>query len=267
MKFNENQLIEALKDPAYQNIGPLPSQSYPYEWDNLFIKPFSVSHLRLISKAATLKDANYIIEAVNSVITQEASELTIGDFYYVLLWLRIHSYPKSPLVVEWTCDRDVLIHKQTKEMLLNDETYVEPEDLTEYTSEKCGHENVYQATMSTIETFSLPESDEYSPLPNGFDFPRAFLIKDIHDGLSDPELKMLLSAAQWFTGNSLRERIANMEARTVDDFTTAMALDDVYAHGFNEITEIQCMRCAAKSKYIVNLTPFSFFQSSWRKTS
>lgn len=266
MKYNDNQLVAVLQDSRYQNIGALPSQFHGYEWNELFIRPFSVSDYGLISKAAVLGEMSHMVRAVDLVTTQDAADLTIGDFYYILMWLRVHSMPKTPLTVEWECGEQVLRHKETNEVIPNNADYEEPEDRSEYVLEPCDTLNTESIHMVNIDIISLDEEKENVVLPPGFDFPRARHIEGIAAALKDPETAMLVSAAQWFAGKTLADRFAAMRAGTMDDFDMAMALNEKYEHGVREITTLHCRRCRHEEPYIVNMTPLTFFPQSRSKT-
>jgi len=258
MKLNSAQLREVLADSRYSDIGPLPSQFHPYSWKNLYIRPFDISCLKLVSKAAALKDMSHMIRAIDLVITQDAGELSIGDFYYVMLWLRIHSYPKSPLTVEWTCSADMYMHRETQEIIFNDKNFKKPENIHEYEIKKCDTENLEQIHMTTISTVDLPE--EGIELPEGFDFPRARDIQKLNEYLDNPEYRHLLSGAQWIKAPTVEEKFKILEeSGSIEMFETGLALNSVLDHGVKETTTLHCRQCRKESHYIVNTGPFSFF--------
>lgn len=274
MKYTQNELLEVLKNPRYTPIRPLPSQFYPYSsryikepWDTLYIRPFEVAELSLISKAAVLKDKSLLVRALDLVITQDANTLTIGDFYYLLMWLRLTSFPKRPLVVSWKCSESYLIHKETKQIIFNDETFVQPEDISEYDLLPCGNDNSLQVHMTDVNIISLPDPEDpteskWEDLPPGFDFPRAKHLQQIDAFLEDPATNMLVGSIQWIEGETLAEKYAKLLKSPdggMEIFDTAMVLNEKINHGIGESCTIACLGCRKKNLYEVTLTPFSFF--------
>jgi len=267
MKYNDNQLQLLLADSRYQDIGALPSQFKGYDWNTMFIRPFGIKEFKLVSKAAALKDMTHMIRAIDLVITQDAKELTIGDFYYVMMWLRIHSIPKTPVVVSWECGERVLVHKETNMVVPNEDPYPMPDDLSLYREEDCGTHNTEAVYKSDIEILSLDEEGEEKfakqVLPAGFDFPRAKHIEGLGKALADPERVMLTAAAQWVAGETVVDKFKRME--DADDETgmemldTGTALNELMQHGLKEVVQIKCRRCMKAEPYHVNLTPTTFF--------
>lgn len=266
MKYTDAQLQEVLKDPRYSDIGALPSQNRGYPWKTLYIRPFGLAEFKLVSKAAMLKDMSHMIRAVDLVITQDAAELTIGDFYYVMMWLRIHSLPKTPLVVTWECTAQVLRHKETGQIIYNDENFQTPDDLTLYETVDCDRMNTESLHMVNLEIISLddvPEDGTPDPfaLPAGFDFPRAKHIQSIREALNDPETTLMVPAAQWVAGNTLVDKFKRLEqADGMELFATGQALVDRMDHGLRETTTLCCANCRVKVPFEVDVNPMSFFR-------
>jgi hypothetical protein len=261
MKLNPNQLQEKLQDSRYQDIGALPSQCKGYSWDQLYIRPFKTSEFLLVSKAATLNDMNHMIRAIDLVITQEAKELTIGDFYYVMMWLRIHSLPKTPIVMDWHCEEKVLRHKETGELIYNDKTFQNPENIEDYELIDCDTQTTESIHMTNLEIMSLDDDPEVQ-LPAGFDFPRAKHIEGIAKSLANPELTMLMSSLQWAAGETIQDRIdsiLNDDESGIDRLDTATALNEKFTHGLRETVTLCCRNCRVKVPYQLNMTPLSFF--------
>lgn len=262
MKYTDAQLVELLKDSRYQNIGALPSQGHAYPWKDLYIRPLTVNELPLISKSAALNDMTYMIRAMDAVCTQKVDDFTIGDFYFVMMWLRIHSMPKTPLVIDWHCTEQVLRHKETGELVFNTEPYQQPEDVTEYELVDCDTHNTETVHMSNVKILSLPEGDEFEGLPPGFDFPRARHIEGISEALRNPETAMTAPGIQWYAGNTFADRLRAFQTAEdgLEAFDTAMALNERIVHGISEHTTITCRHCRKQDPWIVNIAPHNFFR-------
>jgi hypothetical protein len=272
MKYDPTQLLELLKDPDWTDIGNLPSNFYPYTFGALYIKPFTVKHLRLLSKAVVTKDVSLQIRAVDLVISQSVFELTIGDYYYVLEWLKIHSTTKTPLTVEWHCQDQRLQHKETFEFISND-----PKTLTliaselksdEYDLVPCATHNTEMLHLVNLAILQLPEVG-WDGIPEGYDFPRVAQLKGIQEALKDPELNMIVGAAQWVSASpkvgaeyaTIEDKIEMLESQSnLDMFTTAMAINDTIVHGIAQNSILHCRTCRSEHPYEIQIDSVSFFQ-------
>ncbi len=263
MKYNQTQLQEVLKNSSYTDIGALPSQCHGYDWNSLYIRPLGVKEYKLISKAAVLGELNHMTRAIDLCITQSADDLTIGDYYYIMLWLRVHSMTKTPLIMDWECDAKVLQHKETGAIIYNDENFQTPEKLEEYAWVDCGRHNTETVHMSNINIMSLDEEREKVVIPEGFDFPRARHIDGIRASLKDPELQLLMPAVQWIKGDTVVDKLkvlfADDNEKGVEMLDMGNTLEATYQHGFNEVLTLCCNRCRIKAEHIINPSPLTFF--------
>lgn len=264
MKYDEAGLREVLNDSRYQDIGNLPSNFFPYDYKQMHIRPFTVNELKLVSKAATLKEMSHLIRAIDLVTTVDASNLTIGDFYYILMWLRIHSMPKTPYVIEWHCHEGVLTHKEDKTIILNDMTFKVPENEEDYTVEDCGTHNSEVIHMTNVDIVCI--EDDFEGLPNDgpleFDFPRARHLQGIQEALQDPELNLLVGPAQWIKdGDTIEEKISILGTQSdLQVFDDAAALNEHIVHGIRETSTLTCRSCLKKNQHTLILDALSFFR-------
>lgn len=265
MKYNETQLQALLADARFVDIGNLPSNFYPYTYGKLFIRPFTLKELMLVSRSVVEKDITHLIRAVDVCITEDVKDLTIGDFYYILLWLKTYSSPKQPKIVSWDCNETLFVDKETGEGIPND-NFVIPEgkSVDDYNQVDCGTANSEIIHMSTVEIVQLPE-EEWEGLPEGFDFPRVGILPEIYeirgDAVRNAELNFIIPSAQWIKGNTFKEKLSILEAQPdLNMFEEAKAIDDTVVHGIKEQCILKCRRCRAESQYIVTLDALSFFQ-------
>lgn len=266
MKYSDTELRAVLTDGRYQDIGNLPSNFYPYPGETkLYIRPFTIKELKLVSKAAILKDITHLIRAVDLVTTMDAGNLTVGDFYYVLMWLRIHSMPKTPYVVEWHCKEPVLVNKHDARRIMNDVTFQIPKDEENWKVEHCTAHNSEVVHMTNVEIITLDE-DNFDGIPqNGiveYDFPRARNIQEVQEALNDPALKLIVGAAQWVKeGATLEEKIEVLENQEdLQAFDDASVLNSTIVHGIAETTTLTCRDCLKRTAHNLVLDAFSFFR-------
>lgn len=266
MKYSESEMRAVLADSRYQDIGNLPSNFYPYPGETkMYIRPFTIKELKLVSKGAILKDMTYLIRAVDLVCTMDAGNLSVGDFYYVLMWLRIHSMPKTPYVVEWHCGEAVLVHKKDGTRLMNDLTFELPTDEQNWRVEKCESHNSEVIHMTSVEILTLDETNFDGIAQNGiveYDFPRARNIQEVQEALNDPELQLIVGAAQWIKeGATLADKIAVLEAQPdLQAFDDAAILQETIEHGIVESTTLTCRECLKRTPHNLVIDALTFFR-------
>lgn len=260
MNVSELELKDYAKDSNYHDLGTLPSQGIPYDAKDqkIYIRPFKLAELRLLSKAVELGEVSHLIRAVDNTITMPAEHLTIGDFFYIMLWLRLHSMPKSPYVVEWKCEHTYFTHKATKTPLLyTDDTWPSVEVLkTEYLAEPCAVENT--SLLHNADTQILSLDDDFI-LQEGFAFPRMSCYVDRSAALRDPEWKNLALAIQWLPGNTWAEKVAFADSNP-EEIGAALEINRKVVHGISETVKFSCRRCRIEHKHTLELTALSFFQ-------
>ena len=102
MKCSAEQLVEFSRNSEYHDLGVLPSNGIPYGDRALkvYIRAFKLAELRLLSRAVDLDEVSHLLRAVDNCVTLPVEEIAIGDFFYILLWLRMYSMPKSPYTIE-----------------------------------------------------------------------------------------------------------------------------------------------------------------------
>jgi hypothetical protein len=264
MKLTPAQRTTLLvEDPNLINIGNLPSNFFPYDFKELYIKPFTVTHLKLLSRAHITKNTEFQKRAVDAVITEDVNELTPGDYFYILEWLKINSTTKTPVTIEWTCPETRLKNKETSEYILNTPDAlkaIENDEEKLYDTELCGKNNVELIYAPGLNILQLPE-DDWAGLPEGFDFPRMRDFIDIQEALTDPELNLIAHPASWVVGNSLAEKITTLEAcPNLDMFNQALALSTTLAHGISHSVTTTCQRCQSKHTSTISIGNLSFFQ-------
>ncbi len=259
MKLTAELRQSIIANPKYMNIGGLPSEYIPYEFKELFIRPFTGAELKLISRAAATQDIEPLLRAIDLTMDQSVLDLTLGDFYYVMMWLRTYSYPKTPYIVEWECPemvrRGVGADDKPGEIIPNDSDVDLKED--EYTVEACGTSNVETIHVTQLETLSL---DEDFVLPEGLDFPRVAILKDLEQYLKDPDYQFIIPAAQWIPGATLKDKLLALEAtEDLDLYSRANEAAKTIIHGVKEHSTLTCRKCRSKHYYRVELEPLSFF--------
>lgn len=261
MKCTAEEFEAISKDSAYHDLGTLPSQGIPYKgrMDKLFIRPFRLAELRLLSKAAQLNELSHLIRAVDLVISHDVFDLTIGDFYYVLFWLRMYSMPDSPYVIEWDCDQPYYTHKDSKiPLLYSDDQWPTAETiLKEYNVASCGTSNTSVINQASVEVICLEED---FVLETRFDFPRVRILENLNAAMLDAEMAMIAPAIQWLKGDTWEDKIKVAEgADSVNLISAALKVNREVVHGLNEEVTFSCHRCRIKHTQTLKLNALTFF--------
>lgn len=153
----------APEDEHMIRLDGLPSMGFPYggpEFNYVNIRPLRWGQLELLARAAEQDAVEPVIQAVGQCISQPVNQLTIPDFYYLLYWLRINSYPASPLYMPWRCDEPIA-------------------DDSEEGFHLCNHENLSPLTKADVQIVDLEELGFTGQLPEGLDWPRVSLLPQL----------------------------------------------------------------------------------------
>ncbi len=271
MKYDDAAMKKVIADPRYSDVGNLPSNFFPYPElvgaaKKIYARPFTVDELRLIGKAAVLKDMSHMIRAIDLCVTMDAGNLTIGDFYYMMMWLRLYSMPKAPYIMDWPCQEVIITSKKDGSFKLNDASFKmpEPEDEDNWEPRPCGAHNTEIIHLIDMHVVSLEDDFEGIPQTEAieFDFPRARYIQDIDTCMKDPGLRLLAGPASWVKdGETIEEKLAILQTQNdLSAFDAAAHLNETIIHGVGENANLTCRKCLKVTPHAISLDPFSFFR-------
>ena len=153
-------MIQSIEnDIRFSDLGNLPSNFFPYkgEFDKVNIRQFNVGELKLLSRATTTKSIDSLIRAVDQTIDVNVQRITIGDFYYILMWHKLHSFPKTPLNVQWECLNNIPVDRD--DFYIPDTTIIVPDHYR-----VCKYPNVQLINQSNIETIDF--EDDFAGIPH-----------------------------------------------------------------------------------------------------
>ena len=263
--LNEQSRAAQISDSRYQDIGNLPSNFVPYPFKSLYVRPLTVLELRLISKAAVLKEPQHLLRALDLVISEDIDSITIGDFYYLLMWLRIHSMPKTPYVIEWHCAEQVTVGQDGKRIMYDDPDFADLVSKGPITYSPCATHNSEIIHLTDVEIVSIDDSLTSLPDPEipgqSLDWPRVNNLSAIQEAFQDPELRLIVGPAQWVAGTTLADKIAVLEAQPdLALFDFASAVNEQIVHGIRETTTLTCRGCGIKRPHTLALDALSFFR-------
>ncbi len=266
MKLTPEQYQEISMDPRYMNIGGLPSNHKGYDWTELLIRPFEIPELKLISRAATLGEPEHIIRAIDLTISRDVRTLTVGDYYYVLMWQKMHSYTKTPLIVEWPCPMNVWHRLRDGRVTLEPPTQEEVEESLQEGKEEADRFNFIPCNTLNTQPIQMPDVkivslDDAFVLPEGLDFPRVGTMLEVDALMKDPDMAFLVPALQWMPGETMKDKMDHFEqSNDLDLFKRANKANSEIVHGIIQTTTLTCRKCGSQHPYEIRLDPLSFFQ-------
>lgn len=84
-----------------------PSKSIPYlhlgqSSEGIYVRELDMTTLSQVHAAQTSRSLSMLLDALQACIKLDIRKLTVPDFYFFVYWLRMTSYPKTPLHVTWT---------------------------------------------------------------------------------------------------------------------------------------------------------------------
>jgi len=239
-------------DVRFADIGNLPSNFFPYsgEFSKLNIRPFSVGELKLLSRAAATKNVESTIKAIDQTIDVPVRRITIGDFYFILMWHKLHSFPKTPLSVAWECKSIVPISADNA--VVRDGTHVKVD--------ACNSPNAQLIHQSDIDIVAL--DDDFAGIPANFDYPRVSILGELLEMSNNPDYLYLVNSAQWIKhGETLEQKFEYLEKLPdISLYEEAEEIQKTVIHGVNEYITIKCSRCGTQYKKRLDLDPVNFFR-------
>lgn len=234
-------VLEEKTDDEMFEIQDLASDFQMYDFDKISIKGFSINELMLIAKARATNDTNFIIQAMQNVVNIDVDYLTIPDFKHLLYWLRIESYPKTPMYMPWKCD-NTLITKDDKPSI-------------------CGSDNLDRLSKSSLKIVRLKECEGYAqPLPPELDYPRVSVFASIADKDPKDPYHAIYKVAMWVKeGKTIDEKIAIMQKdSTLKLYESALEVAGRLRYGVRESVNVKCKECGANRFYIMSISAATF---------
>ena len=187
----------------------LPSGFMFYDFDNIKVRKFELRDLSKMHRVVKTGSDKLFKEVIQGCVNKDINLLTPGDFKYICYWLRLNSYPKSPMTIEWTS--------------------------------KYGNENITQVYKDNIKLFGPDITKEELQVwrSKGFEVP-VLKFSDIFDeeGKEDSDDDFLISNAQYFKGDTWEEKIKNCEnyinTNGLESLADVNTFDKLIYHGVEE---------------------------------
>lgn len=267
------------RDPAYMPV-VLPSKFSPYTFKTLSLKTLQGSHISKLHRAHKEESLRLIVEAIGSTLEPglSAFDLTPADFYFLMYWQRVNSYPKNRLLVETYCTNvahndEVLIgvkDPQTGQLMVDPVT----NQVIKKDRETLKIEDY--VTMTTLEIKELEPFylEPYLGLVDKYEI-GVETMRDVVDAL-DIGLDMAQAGDETVTDfmytaaraaflrrgpgrMTLKERCLIVDQMSADE---VMLLDEyrekITSYGVAEYANVRCKECGASTKLKVSFDALTF---------
>lgn len=213
----------------YLVLRGVPSNFIPYSFNRLAVRSFHWHELVILHKIRMTKDMELLVNLINSCIDVDAGELILEDFEFLMHYLKINSFPKSPLGVTWDC-------------------------------KYCGHNNFHRVLTTKTEINEIPKG--YT-LPDNIDYPRMkHYVQLEEESIDNPERKELLDIAIWVAGDELKEKIELLNLQTnIELYNKIKKVKAELQFGVQQSTNVACMKCDKPRTIIIKLPMMEFFSN------
>jgi hypothetical protein len=206
------EVAPVIKSEFNQQITDLPSKFITYDFDSLNVRRFRPRDLSKLYQSARNEDFTIMIKVVGSTIDQDINVLTIPDFYYLMYWHRLHSYPNSPFEVKWRS--------------------------------KYGSDEIYTITKDNLVVNPIKISPEgyASEVGLGLRIPTVADLIDIQarkDTKTDDDT-WLIDRAQFLQGDSLEEKLNTLDDMGVEFLEHMRGFGEATEHGVEEDLKVCC---------------------------
>lgn len=266
---------EAYNDHRFSDIGDLPTGFGPYKSlgvSKIYCRPFAVRELSLLYMGSRVQynGIDHIIRAVDMAISCDVNILTDGDFEYVMMWLRMNSYPKAPSLVRWECRKLNVVEARGRAFYEGDDIY----ELTERDMklkglelEVCNTENneIVHSAETLVHTF---EDDDIEMVYDDLDFPRVGTLREFAEIVSEqPELEYQARLSRWIKeGETIEDKMRILNSQdTFDLYKRILECETRYMHGISEKLNLKCRTCDNKVQHTARPDPLTFFADNSEK--
>lgn len=250
-------------DARFVDIGDLPTGFSPYDFKRLYVREFSIAELKLIylGMHSRVRPVEHLLRAVQLCCSVPVMQLTDGDLEFVMAWLRMHSYPKAPMQVSWTCTATNVVKKVGRDFWRGPPMTQREMDLKGYEYEVCNTKNVSIVQKYGTNILTLDDNDlviRYDDI----DFPRCATLPDFFEMVEEePHKRHMLECARWVKKfDSLKAKYAYLTTRQDMDLYERIAeCRDRYHHGIEEKMHLKCRVCDYEWTHHTTPRILSFF--------
>ena len=255
------------------DVNTLPSRGIPYAVKSIDVQPFRPRHMPYISEAIMLGNNEPLIEAVSMVMDFDTYQLTDGDFYYFLTWLRFNSRD-IPMTADWECEGTMFRRVDTGEVMSVDAidelilqwenakgteaaaTMVDPHEL-DFEDVDCGHVNKQFVTFEDFRVKQMPNIE----LDPRLDYPRVRHMPEYLELLQDRRYTKIIGPTRFIKdGFTLKEKLQIVESmEDMELFDKASRAHFELEHGVMQGLKKKCAKCGTLHDFATTIDAQSFF--------
>jgi hypothetical protein len=269
-------------DPEFYSV-LLPSfnKFYAFPFENLSVRHIKGFHQAKFHRASKERNLRFLVEAMSSTLGDGVSafDLTPADFFFMMYWQRVSSFPKTPQIVSSECSNDE--HVERTVLNPEDPQYLSPDTLKiEVFLDRTTMETTYLEEWN-VEPWSdlelkyglgvetMRDLVEYADLEEELRIQNARM--DV-DGLAqaeiDQEMLMWLSGRAAFIKKregcfSLKDRIEVIKKMDADDVMKLESyIDASCSYGVKEYATLTCKECGAHHRVSISVDALNFLPNS-----
>lgn len=255
------------------DVTDLPSGGIPYAVKSIEVQPFRPRHMPYLSEALMMENLAPLIEAVDQVMDFDAYQLTDGDFYYFLTWLRFNSRD-IPMYATWECTGTMFRRKDTGEIMsivAIDELMVQWENakgteaaatmtdpmLLEFDELECGSVN---KEIVTFDDFKILRMND-TPLDPRLEYPRVATMVEFTELVKDKRFTKIIGPTRYIKdGFNIRAKLDIVDSlEDMDLFDAASRAHFQHEHGIMQDIKKRCPQCGSTHDFSVTIDASSFF--------
>lgn len=242
----------------------LPSRFWAYGFKDLYATPFVAFHLAKMSRAHEEGSLLPMVEVVSSVLQSSgidphvsiAHQLTVPDFYFVLYWLKLHSFTKGSYLHTTMC-MNPEHHKQVTSGLKPKESLKLQEMVTRSTLQV---KNLLEVPDAS---FNLGDDCEFYLQPATMQDTLEFLE---HPQAADIEFQYAARRASFIRHRdgymSFDERVAAFRPMSADQVLMIEQYEKICdSYGVQEKIVVRCKECGASRVTKMTLDAHSFLSA------
>jgi len=227
--------------------------------EHVTINPIGMTELSMLSESATLNKHVTFVDAILSTVEGvEDHQLSMGEFFQIVAYHRIHAFPDSPIELNWTCSGFMFVDLDGNELRYTDVDSKDKEFQKTLRPKPCGQTCHVDFDYDDLDILIMPERE----LPEGFSVPTSSLYAEYVELSNDPKLAKIIPAAQWIAhGNTIEDKIKFLRKQTdLKMFDQASRLNHELRHGPLNKLHAACPNCGTQVEQGIVFDQYSFFR-------
>lgn len=237
-------------------------------YESLIVSKPGLKQLSLFSQAVTNNNPTNFADGVALLLNIPLKQLSMGDFFFIITYLRCTAFKHTPLSLTWICDGYWYTRRDSTEIIkASDARKMVEDEMSEHARllpNSCNTTNSQEFSFDDIGKVYLP--DEVQLDTDTYAIPNAGLYAEYVRLAKDAAMRELLPSVQWIkAGDTLKQKLEWLEQqgdRDLDIFDQASRYNEAYTHGVSNVLIGTCTKCGTQVQQKFELTAESFFRGS-----